>query len=231
MIKKTLFTIVALAFIWTAKSQETGEDKLGSWFMVFAKHQVSEKFSIHSEIQYRTYEFGNNFNQLLLRFGLNYHFSKNATTTIGYGYIPTDVTFEKINGEENSIEHRIYEELSINNALGKFELNHRYRLEQRFLDSPGGAKETQHRVRYLFRITYPINENWFLTAYDEVFLNLQEPIFGQNRLYGAIGYKFSKNISTQVGYLKNHFTGVNYDRFQLGVWINTDFTKKKENKL
>ena len=86
-------------------------------------------------------------------------------------------------------------------------------------------------MRYLLRVTYPINEQWFLTAYDELFINLQEPIFGQNRLYGAIGYNFSKNVSTQVGYLKNHFTGVNYDRFQIGFWIDTDFRKKGNENI
>jgi len=231
MIKKTLFTLIAFMFIWTLKSQETGENNFGSWFMLFAKHKVSEKFSIHSEIQYRTYEFGSNFNQLLLRAGLNYHFATNATATVGYGYIATDGTFVEMEGEENSVENRIYEEFSLNNSVGKFKFGHRYRLEQRFINNPLTGNDTQHRMRYLLRVTYPINEQWFLTAYDELFINLQEPIFGQNRLYGAIGYNFSKNVSTQVGYLKNHFTGVNYDRFQIGFWIDTDFRKKGNENI
>lgn len=226
MIKKTLFTLIAFMFIWTLKSQETGEDSFGSWFMLFSKHQVSEKFSVNAEIQYRTYEFGSNFNQLLLRTGVNYQIAKNAATTFGYAYISTDGTFSEAAGEENTTENRIYEEFSVNNSIGKFKLGHRYRVEQRFINNPTSGKSTEHRMRYLLRVTYPINEQWFLTAYDEVFINLQEPIFGQNRLYGAIGYHFSKNVSTQVGYLKNHFTGVNYDRFQIGFWIDTDFRKK-----
>ena len=64
------------------------------------------------------------------------------------------------------------------------------------------------RVIYL-ELTYPIySENWFVSAYDEVFINLQEPVFSQNRLYAAAqGYHINRNITTQVGYLKNHFTG------------------------
>jgi hypothetical protein len=226
MTKRVLFTLIAFTFFWNAKSQELGDDNFGSWFMLFAKHTVSNNFSLHSEIQYRTYEFGNNFNQLLLRAGLNYHFTDNATVTVGYGYIATDPNFIEIDGEESIIENRIYEEFSVNNSIGKFKLGHRYRIEQRFLDSPINGNDTQHRMRYLLRVTYPINEEWFLTAYDEVFVNLQEPIFGQNRLYGAVGYKFSNAISMQVGYLKNHFTGINFDRFQLGFWIDTDLRKK-----
>jgi len=229
--KNTLILILLLFSIFpSVNAQETGEDKLGSWFMFFSKHQVSKKFSVNAEVQYRTFEFGSNFNQLLLRTGLNYHFAKNATATIGYGYISTDGTFIEIDGEENSIENRIYEEFNLNNAIGKFKFGHRYRLEQRFINNPLTGNDTQHRMRYLLRITYPIANTWFLTAYDEVFINLQEPIFGQNRLYGAIGNHITKDISIQVGYLKNHFTGVNFDRFQIGIWWNTDLRKKsKEN--
>ena len=213
--KNILLFTIAFLLVLTSYSQERGDDDWGSWFMVFTTNTISDKFSIHAEAQYRTYEFGSNFNQLLLRTGLNYHFAPNATVTLGYGNISTDATFIEIDGEENTGEHRIYQEFSVNNSVGKFKLGHRYRVEQRFIDNPITGNDTQHRMRYLLRVTYPINEKWFLTAYDEVFLNLQEPIFGQNRLYGAVGYKFSNTISTQVGYLKNHFTGINFDRFQL----------------
>jgi len=73
-----------------------------------------------------------------------------------------------------------------------------------------------------------LDDKWFLNVYDEVFINLQEPIFGQNRLYGAIGYTIKDNFSIQLGYLKNHFTGRNFDRLQLGVIYNTDFRKSKQ---
>ncbi len=212
-------------------AQETGEEKLGSWFMYFGTHRISEPLSIHTEVQYRTYEFGSNFNQLLLRTGLNYHFQENAMATIGYGNIPSDVTYTDFSGEKNSKEHRIYEQLAFSNHLGKVSLSHRYRLEQRFLESSTGEKDTQHRMRYLLRLTYPLNQNWFLTTYDEIFINLQEPLFGQNRLYAAIGYKFNSAIALEMGYLKNHFTGINYDRFQLGIWWNTDWrNKNSQNK-
>jgi hypothetical protein len=213
------------------KAQENGEEKFGSWFMYFGTLRISDPFSIHTEVQYRTYDIGSNFNQLLLRAGLNFHFLENAMATIGYGNIPTDGTYADLNGEKNSKEHRIYEQLAFQNNLGKVTFSHRYRLEQRFLESSDGVKDTQHRMRYLLRLTYSLSEAWFLTAYDEIFINLQEPVFGQNRLYGAIGYKVNPNISLQMGYLKNHFSDANYDRFQLGIWWKTDFRSEHlENK-
>lgn len=213
------------------KAQENGEEKFGSWFMYFGTHRISDPFSIHTEVQYRTYEFGSNYNQLLLRGGLNYHFQENAMATIGYGTITSDATYQDLPDEKKSQEHRIYQQLAFSNRLGEVNFSHRYRLEQRFLESPAGEKDTQHRMRYLLRLTYPLGSEWFLTAYDEIFINLQEPLFGQNRLYAAVGYKLNSAISLEMGYLKNHFTGVNYDRFQLGIWWNTDWrSEKSENK-
>lgn len=221
----TLFLLCNLTLL----SQETGEDDLGAWTMLFTTNRVSDKLSIHGEVQYRTYEVGSNFNQLLLRTGLNYHISDKAMATFGYGFISTDGTFEEPAGEENTSEHRIYQQFVLRNSVGKFKFSHRYRLEQRFIDNPTTGNDTQHRARYFLRVTYPLNDTWFLTAYDEVFINLQEPIFGQNRLYGAVGYNFSKNLSAQFGYLKNHFTGRNFDRLQVGIWLKTDFRKKTED--
>jgi len=185
--KKTLLPILVLlisTLTTQAQAQETGEDNLGAWYMLFTNNRVSEKLSIHAEVQYRNYEFADNFNQLLLRTALNYHISDNAMASFG--------------------------------------------LEQRFIDNPLSGNDTQHRARYFLRVTYPLNDKWFLTAYDEVFINLQNEFFGQNRLYGAVGHKFSDKLSTQVGYLKNDFRVDTFDRFQVAVFIKTDFRKKKK---
>ena len=229
MLTKRIIALFFLIFtLHIAKAQETGEDEWGAWYMYFGTNQISNTLSIHTEAQFRFYETASNFNQLLLRTGLNYHISDKAIATLGYGYINTDGTFEDISGEENSNEHRIFEQFILKNNVGKFKFEHRYRLEQRFI-STQFDDVTEHRARYRLQLTYPINEKWFLNVYDEVFINLQEPIFGQNRLYGAVGYQVQSHFSVQVGYLKNHFTGINFDRLQLGIFYNLDFRKKKQD--
>ncbi len=217
--------ILAIGMAGTGISQ-TGEDEWGAWYMYFGTNRVSDDLSIHTEAQFRFYEVASNFNQLLLRTGLNYHISEKAIATFGYAYISTDGTFIDTPDERNSRENRIFQQFILNNNSGKFKFEHRYRLEQRFINTLAG-NTTEHRARYRLQITYPIDENWFLNAYDEVFINLQEPIFGQNRLYGAVGYKFNSNLSAQLGYLKNHFTAINFDRLQLGIFFNTDLRKKE----
>lgn len=229
MKKILIFAILCSVSVSYAVAQERGEGKLGSWAMLFTNNRISEKLSIHAETQYRTYEFGTNFNQLLLRAGLNYHISEKAMATIGYAHITTDTNFEEFEGEQNITENRIYQQFVLRNSLGNFKFSHRYRLEQRFINRPLGENSTEHRARYFLRVTYPLNDTWFLTAYDEVFINLQNDFFGQNRLYGALGYTFNPQVNMQVGYLKNDFAVDTFDRFQVAVFIKTDLRKKKEN--
>ncbi|MFP2996447.1 DUF2490 domain-containing protein [Spongiivirga sp. MCCC 1A20706] len=225
--KKLLIGIFLLSSIQVF-SQNTGEDELGAWYMYFGTNKVSDKLSVHSEAQFRFYETFGNFNQLLLRTGLNYHISDKAIVTLGYGYIATDTTFEEFEGEFDPKENRIFQQFILKNKVGKFAFEHRYRIEQRFLNFGNSNTDTQHRGRYRLQITYPLDDNWFLNAYDEVFINFQEPIFGQNRLYFALGRKFNEDVQLQLGYLKNHFTGINFDRLQLGLIFNTDLRRKNK---
>ncbi|WP_242015665.1 DUF2490 domain-containing protein [Robertkochia marina] len=206
-------------------AQNTGENELGAWYMYFGTNKLSEQWSLHTEAQFRYYQTTGNFNQMLLRTGVNYHIAENAMATLGYAYIDTDTEFEEFTGEKKANEHRVFQQFILKNNVGKFAFEHRYRLEQRFLQHYE-TQDTQHRARYRLQVTYPLPGQWFLNVYDEIFINLQEPLFGQNRLYGALGYKLNSELSFQAGYLKNHFTGSNYDRLQLAIFYNPDLSKR-----
>ncbi len=234
---KKIITILTLMLTIGICAQETGEDTFGAWYMYFGTNKISDKLSIHTEAQFRYYETTGNFNQLLLRTGLNYHINENAIATLGYGYIDTDPTFEEIPLQDASfsgneiLEHRIFEQLILKNKLWEFLIEHRYRLEQRFIDNKSfsnNGKDTQHRARYRIQATLPLTDTFFLNFYDEIFINLQDNAFGQNRLYAALGIHITENSSVQLGYLKNHFNSGNFDRIQIGVFFNPDLRKKKQ---
>ena len=240
---KKVFTLLVLLATIThtnAQSEITGEDDFGSWFMYFGTNKIADKWSIHTEAQFRYYEMASNFNQLLLRTGINYHINPDAIATLGYGFIDTDPTFREFDVlggdvlfDNNSIsEHRIFEQFILKNKVWEFKFEHRYRLEQRFVQNNAtGISNTLHRARYRIQMTLPLTDIFFLNFYDEIFINLQNDAFGQNRAYAALGVNVTEDLSMQVGYLKNHFSETNYDRLQIGVFYNTDLRgifKKKE---
>ena len=212
-------------------SQNNPENSPGSWLMYFGTHSINPKWSIHSELQIRLFEPYAIFNQLLPRVGLNYHIAKNSMLTAGYAWIPTQVDFE---GAFNnlSIENRIWQQFILKNKVKRFNFEHRYRLEQRWV-SRNNFTDYLNRVRYRLLILIPINHSklidktFFLSFYDEIFLNVTDSPFDQNRLYTALGYKFNSSISLQAGYLRHRLGSQKLNRFQLGVFLNT---KRKEKK-
>jgi len=225
------FGLLLFGCIHTALiAQQTGEDTWGAWYQYFGMNRVSERLSIHTEAQFRYFETLSNFNQMLLRTGLNYHINEKAIATLGYAYIDTDPTFSDSEDLLNDIrEHRIFQQFLLYNTVWEFRFEHRYRLEQRFLDFDG-VSDTRHRARYRLQLTLPLTDTFFLNFYDEIFINLQDEPFDQNRLYAALGVRITENSSLQLGYLKNHFRRANFDRLQVAFFYNPDlrglFTKR-----
>jgi len=228
---KNVFLFIAIStFTFNLSiAQNKAEVKLGVWNLYYGTNRISDKLSIYTELQYNLYEFESNYQQFWGIVGLNYHLAENAMATLGYGYFDSDVTFENIDNEKHPTENRIFEQFTYHVFLGKFKIQNRYRLEHRFLQTPV-ENITKHRARGRLQVNYPISEKWFLSMLDEVFVNLQEPIFDQNRWYTSVGYKFTNNIKFEFGYLKLHFTGYNLDRLQFILNINTDWRKKENEK-
>jgi hypothetical protein len=202
-------------------AQSEPEQKIGSWFVFVNQHKFSSKLTTLTDIQHRSWEYGQNFNQLLLRSTLNYRLAPEFQMGLGYAYIATDPSFENLPDQENLSEHRIHEQLLFRRSFDRGVWINRYRLEQRFLSNQDEGYDLAHRARYMTRINYFVSKKVFLSVFDEVFLNLERPVFGQNRLYFGAGYQVTPALNLQFGFMKNHFSSANYDRLVLTLWYNT----------
>lgn len=232
MMQPSAFVLcMLLSFSFVAKAQQTGTDQLGDWLMYFGTHRISDPLSIHTEAQFRFFEPVSNLNQILLRTGLNYHVAPHAMLTAGYAYIPTE-SFEKGPNQVSTRENRIWQQVILRNKLGRISFEHRYRLEQRWVrqdDVTNYLNRTRYRLFLAIPLTHASMQDGtlFFAAYDEVFLNLSDDVFGQNRLYGALGYRISKVASIQVGYLRNRIGPNGFNRLQFALFISTDHRKER----
>lgn len=230
--KKTTFILIfSLLFTNTNFSQSNSilpDDYLGNWLMYFGTHHLNDKYSIHYETQLRNYELTNNFFQLLPRVGLNYKIDNNSMVTAGYAFIPTQTDFDEGWGNNMVTENRIWEQFILRNSIGSIKIRHRYRLEQRWVKN-GNNTSYKNRARYMLSFKIPLSKKedfpLFLSVYDEIFINISDEPFNQNRLYTALGYQFNTNANVQLGYLKHHNTAAgviqNLNRLQLAVFLNT----------
>ena len=176
--------------------------------MYFGSNRLNDTWSIHTEVQYRNHEVvPNTVEQLLLRTGVNYHFKPNAFATLGYGHITSHSYLDEID-QASSAEHRVWQQLITTQKLGRVKLEHRYRIEQRWISTLAGESFYKDRLRYRLMAFVPINKPTldpgalFLGAYDEIFLDTRGSFFDRNRLYAALGYQFSKSTSVQVGAMR-----------------------------
>ena len=213
------------------------EENLGNWLMYFGTHKLNEKFSLHYETQLRNYKVTSNFNQLLPRVGINYKIDDNAMATAGYALIPTQGEFNDGWNESMSVENRIWQQFILRNKVGNISIRHRYRLEQRWIKKvdviqvSNNTTESEltylykNRARYMISVKIPLSKKedfpLFLSLYDEIFLNISNTPFDQNRLFGALGFQVNKSMNIQAGYLRHRAGDLNLNRLQLAVFLNT----------
>jgi long-subunit fatty acid transport protein len=200
--------------------------------MYFGTNKISEKFSIHSELQYRNHTISpTNIEQLLLRTGLNYHFKPNASATFGYAHIGNHI-YESVRKSPETEEHRIWQQLLTTNNIGRVKFEHRYRLEERFAES-----DFKMRFRYRLMLFVPLNRpkietgTMYLGFYDEIFINDKATFFDRNRLYGGLGYQHADNIHFQVGVLRQETQTASKTFLQFGLIFTTDLRTKKNQDL
>ena len=220
--------VVALTSVGFISAQ-TAEESLGTWYMYFGQNKLNQKFSIHSEAQFRFYEPASNLEQILLRTGLNYHLYENNMVTAGYAWILTD-DFEET--DYSNTEHRIWQQYIQVATCKRVKFEHRYRLEQRWI-TVNDETTFKGRGRYRMMLFIPINnrsmgpKTFFAGVYDEVFLDMDKDPFDQNRLYGALGYQVNKELSIQAGFLNQYKANdVSLNRLQLAIFFNPDFSPK-----
>ena len=157
----------------------------------------------------------------------------NIKFTVGYANITTGVF-----GDDDATvnENRIYQEALFPGKIGKrFHLNHRFRYEQRFVES----QDFRTRLRYNFFLNVALNstemtaKTIYLALYNEIFINGERKIgvddngadrtvelFDRNRIYAAIGYILKNNLRIQFGIMQQTTDNWMKNQLQLSLHHN-----------
>lgn len=216
------------------------------WYMYFGDHPIkSSRWGIHLEQQWRRSDVMPHAQQLLLRPAVNYEVNKSLMLTGGYAWVsthrygdyPVRVPFP---------EHRIWQQALLKHTMGKVQLSHRYRLEQRFLGEqtplPDGSRRFdryryENRFRYMFRVMVPLKDKFSLALYDEFMINfghnVASNVFDQNRAYAALAYNLPRSSRLEVGYMNQLLQQRNGRIFesnhtlQIGIFSTMRFGRTK----
>lgn len=231
-----------------AQNTRTSNHNTIGWYNYFGTFKLNNKFSLHTEYQWRRDNLVKNWQQSLLRAGLNYQLNPKIQLRAGYAWIETfpygDIS---INGfGKDFTEHRLYEIATIIDKISAVDLLHRFMLEQRWVGRYSDAnlnKEDDfvylNRMRYMFRMQIPFkgksidDKTPYAALYDEIFIgfgkNVNENVFDQNRLGILIGYRFNKTVRLEGGFLNQilqlgrEVDGRNVFQYNNGLIINSIF--------
>jgi hypothetical protein len=212
----------AIAGSARAQAAQDAEDELGTWLIWNGTVRFSERWSMFTESQVRLWEVTSNLNEWFVRAAGHYDLSALAMVGLGVMY---DETTPFDDGSDGS-EKRIYEQFAIRHDWARAQFEHRYRLEQRWLED-AGESEFSSRFRYRLQVTTPLNREtmepgaYFINVYDEIFLNVDsERMFDQNRLYAAAGHQFTPTSNLQLGMMWQARTSEDFFRLQVFYTYN-----------
>ncbi|WP_245776789.1 DUF2490 domain-containing protein [Spirosoma endophyticum] len=226
------------------------------WYVYNGDHKLSKRWALHTEYQWRRIDLIRSWQQSLARLGLIRKVSDRVSVSAGYTYFTTYPygRYPQADAGVPYPEHRLYEDLKLNDTLGRLKLTHRFRLEQRWLGTLADQNprevaqwDFQHRIRYQISGEFPLQGNavddgeFYVNFFDELFIGfgrkVEQNIFNQNRLSGGIGYQISDNVKLELNFLNQVVQHAEADPvtgnpifeinngFRLNLNYNLDFSK------
>jgi len=155
---KILSILFLGAMSFSAHAQDSN---LGNWLIYIGNKKLNSKWNIHNEIQYRNYNAIGDLEQLLLRTGVGHNLTENNNNILlGYGYILSKNYIEDTEDKVLVNEHRVFQQYTTKQSIGKVTLSHRYRFEQRFIED-----DFKLRLRYFLSLNIPFKQSTDSTIY------------------------------------------------------------------
>jgi hypothetical protein len=207
------------------------------WLNYVGDHPLgTSRWGVHLESQFRRADSGADWQQLLLRPGINYKLNETVAFSGGYAYVDT-YPYGDFPVVSKFPEHRLWEQMTVNTPLFGLTWTHRFRLEQRWLGvqrlgADGWYTDRfrySNRMRYMLRTTVPLNDarTWYVPVWDEVFFNFggdqRRNDFDQNRFFVGVGHQVAKGWRLEVGYMQQTIQQRNHRDWEanhtLTVWL------------
>lgn len=209
-----------------AQSIMAQKKETGAWQVVIAEWRVAPKWKVFGESQLRSFGLYSRYYMHDVRGGVQYELAKNASLLVGAG------KFVSYSGDGNfeppirSNEIRFWEQLTLDHSYGRLRLEHRYRLEQRFVNG-----NYRNRLRYRLGATIPVNHpkvvanTFFVQVSSEINLSDHKPYFDRNRAFAGVGYRFNPHVLVNAGWLpqtdiSTNLSASTYHYFQTGLIVS-----------
>lgn len=231
--KKVAFFLWLCLAILGVKAQKANQ--FNSWWYYSGKYRLSEKVEIGTLLSWARHDFIKNWQQSNVRIGGNYAILKKVSFGTGYEWVVL-FPYGAHPAPKKRPEHRIYEQIAVNNNLNSISVSTSALLEHRIRKDI-----TRHRLRVRLGVKTPIIRSddgitkLGVSFFNEFFFNLDKyangNYYGQNRLYTGFDIPISTSFNLGLGYL-NQYISINENRkennhtLMVGLFHKIDFRKR-----
>ncbi|MFN6947169.1 MAG: DUF2490 domain-containing protein, partial [Cytophagaceae bacterium] len=209
------------------------------------KITLSDKWEWQTHLDERRFMNPNVRHHTLIRTQPFYHLSDKIALSQGFVYSLQHAHDPLSKSELIVPELRPFQEVLVKNDLGRVQIRHRYRLEERFFQNHDGFKIAEGhnfnwRARYQFqaqRRMFRIDDtrNVYFRIAEEIMLNFGESIeyniFDQNRFSAAFYINLNQNFDLEAGYshwyqqLRDGKTFFNRHIYRITLFHNIDWRR------
>jgi hypothetical protein len=240
------FSLLLICFVSRAQTEKNVDQQNLLWTRYYNQLTINNKWSVHTEFDNRIFLKPIEENLYLIRLHGRYKINNNLDVGAGFAYFSVATQNPDVTFDFKFPEYRGQQDIVYKQDFGRFTLNQRFQVEERFFHNankegllPGTT--FYWRFRYRLQGEYSCwkkdNQHLKAIAYDELMINGGENIvkntFDQNRIYAALQYGVNKNIALELGYLNSfqqRVSGVDYfdrDIIRFTLFHKINLYKKK----
>jgi hypothetical protein len=209
-----VLALAALPATALSQSWRTAQ-QAATWVNLFIDAPMTERTALWFDGHWRRMGLGAEPQQLLLRPGAQFTVRPGLRVGAGYAFIAT-APYGEVPLARPAREHRGWQQISLSHRVGRHDVTHRLRAEQRWVasllaDDAPGPFSYQQRARYSVRSQRPLrtsqdSERALLAfAWNEFFLPIghADARLGriQNRVGAGLGVPFEGGRRLEVGYM------------------------------
>lgn len=210
MMIRNIAVIVLLTLSAGAYANRDTRESL--WLPWFHTQDINADYTFIGDIQVRSDDQQQRAENIIARFGVHRSLGQGFGVSAGYAWNEV-----RPRGADTRVEHRLWQQGLFTHSLGDNTINHRLRLEQRYLQDAEGDRHYAQRLRYFTRVNHPLGDRTYAALQNEVFLNIENRgrangrVFDQNRAYVAAGYRLFGRSDIELGYMNQHIQGRDRD--------------------
>ncbi|NAW51948.1 DUF2490 domain-containing protein [Elizabethkingia argentiflava] len=229
MKKNLRLILIILGIFYSIVSKGQSRDNYNMWFQYLLAAKVSDKSTLTALSQYRSFDLAYDTRLFLINSYLDYKVSENLKPGIGAMFLILK-SYKPDDTKKVRYEKRPFQQLTIDQSLGKISLSNRLRIEERFLNNPD---DFIVRMRYLISIKIPFNikdtkDKFYGIFKNEIRMNIvKDQPFDSNRITAGIGIKTGKNSALEVAFINQLEIKKTSNYGYIGFRNNFDWRKKE----